>query len=278
MANPEDNGASVAPGNRSAFGYTLILLWCYLFIMIILPFLSSVRIVLTLVAMICDISFLNMLNLFSQFVMIYIIVLIWKLPDILTIQKPYYRSFPVPIASFVDALRLKKFCGKHFKRWHVKITDWLTAMEVFWVKDGLPEGDISDKNQSKLQKAYDIFVGVVRNVLLNHLFDSMMHIRDANPLWDHNVHFVQRNFKGKNKGQGKQQPFNAKATTTFKKKKKKDMSEMSCFTCGELEHFSKDCPKHADCKEKKVNLVTATNADDGYGSIHTVLSVFQSPS
>jgi hypothetical protein len=36
------------------------------------------------------------------------------------------------------------------------------------------------------------------------------------------------------------------------------MSEMSCFTCGELEHFAKDCPKHADCKEKKVNLVTAT--------------------
>jgi hypothetical protein len=63
-------------------------------------------------------------------------------------------------------------------------------MEVFWVKDGLPEGDISDKNQSKLLKAYDIFVGVVRNVLLNHLFDSMMHIRDANPLWDHNSHFV----------------------------------------------------------------------------------------
>jgi hypothetical protein len=120
-------------------------------------------------------------------------------------------------------------------------------------------------------------VGVVRNVLLNHLFDSMMHIRDTNPLWDHNDHFVQRNFKGKNKGKGKQQPFNAKTTITFKKKKKKDLSEMSCFTCGGLEHFAKDCPKHADCKENNVNLVTATNADDGYGSIPTVLSVFQSP-
>jgi hypothetical protein len=104
--------------------------------------------------------------------MIYILVLIWKLPKIPTIQKPYYRSFPVPIASFVDVLRPEKFSGKHFKRWSIKITDWLTAMEVFWVKDGLPEGDISDKNQSKLQKAYDIFVGVVRNVLLNHLFDN----------------------------------------------------------------------------------------------------------
>jgi hypothetical protein len=57
MANLEDNSASVTPGNRPAFGYTLNLLWFYLFIMIYLPFLSSVRIVLTLVAMICDMSF-----------------------------------------------------------------------------------------------------------------------------------------------------------------------------------------------------------------------------
>jgi hypothetical protein len=52
------------------------------------------------------------------------------------------------------------------------------------------------------------------------------------------THFVQRNFKSKKKGRGKQQPFNAKATTTFKKKKK-DKSEMPCFTCGELDHFAK---------------------------------------
>jgi hypothetical protein len=87
-----------------------------------------------------------MLNLVAQFVTINILVLIWKLPKISTIQKPYYRSFPVPIASFVDVLRLEKFSGKHFKRWSVKITDWLTSIEVFWVKDGLPEGDISYKN------------------------------------------------------------------------------------------------------------------------------------
>jgi hypothetical protein len=49
------------------------------------------------------------------------------------------------MASFVDALRPEQFSGVHFKWWSVKITDWLTAMEVFWVKDGLLEGDISDK-------------------------------------------------------------------------------------------------------------------------------------
>jgi hypothetical protein len=63
MANSEDNGALVAPGNRPIFGYTLILLWFYLFIMINPSCLSSVQIVLTLVAMICDMSFLHMLNL-----------------------------------------------------------------------------------------------------------------------------------------------------------------------------------------------------------------------
>jgi hypothetical protein len=42
---------------------------------------SSVQVVPTLVAMICD-----MLNLVVHYVMIYIMVLIWKLPNISTIQ------------------------------------------------------------------------------------------------------------------------------------------------------------------------------------------------
>jgi hypothetical protein len=49
-------------------------------------------------------------------------------------------------------------------------------MEVFWVNDALPEGDISNEDRSKFQKANDIFVGAVRNILSDHLFDSMMHI------------------------------------------------------------------------------------------------------
>jgi hypothetical protein len=52
--------------------------------MINLPYPSSVRIVLTLVALICDMSFQHILNLVAQFNMIYILVLIWKLPNILT--------------------------------------------------------------------------------------------------------------------------------------------------------------------------------------------------
>jgi hypothetical protein len=49
----------------------------------------------------------------------------------------------------------------------------------------LPEENISDEDMRKFQEASDIFIGVVRNVLSDHLFDSMMHIRDTKAMWDH---------------------------------------------------------------------------------------------
>jgi hypothetical protein len=56
-------------------------------------------------------------------VMIYIRVLIWKMSNISTIQKPYYRQFPsLTMDAFVDALKPEKFIGMHFKRWQVKAT------------------------------------------------------------------------------------------------------------------------------------------------------------
>jgi hypothetical protein len=95
------------------------------------------------------------------------------------------------------------------------------------------------------------------------------------------ANFVQKSKpSGKNKGNFKPS-FNKPAkTTTFKKKKlNRDGSDLTYFTCGEPDHFSMDCPDHADRRGKKaksVNAVTASNTD-GYGNLFIVLSVFQSP-
>jgi hypothetical protein len=68
--------------------------------------------------LICHASMLYILDLVHLFYMIYILVLIWKLSNYLTIQKPYNRSFlELSMVSFVDTLRLEKFSDVHFKRW-----------------------------------------------------------------------------------------------------------------------------------------------------------------
>jgi hypothetical protein len=90
-------------------------------------------------------------------------------------------------------------------------------------------------------------------------------------------------FPGKYKGKNK---MGLNKTTEFKKKKNK--VELPCFTCGELGHFSKECPDRADRRGRKanngqahkaVNTVTASKTGDaGYGNPPSVFSVFQSSS
>ena len=58
-------------------------------------------------------------------------------------------------------------------------------MKVFWVSAGMPEGNISEEDQRAFQDANQIFVGVVQNVLADHIFDTILHIKDAKTLWDY---------------------------------------------------------------------------------------------
>ncbi|KAK1696564.1 hypothetical protein QYE76_013261 [Lolium multiflorum] len=85
---------------------------------------------------------------------------------------------------------------------------------------------------------------------------------------------VQKKPYSKNKGNNKPSFNKPMKTTTFKKKKIINKEDLSCFTCGEACHFSKDCPQRTDCKKKakQVNTVTARNADR-YGNLFTVFLV-----
>jgi hypothetical protein len=97
------------------------------------------------------------------------------------------------------------------------------------------------------------------------------------------ANFVQQKGKSSGKNKGNFKPsFNKPVKTTIFKKKKpnRDRSDLTCFTCGEPSHFSKDCPECADRRGKRaknVNVMTASNTD-GYGNLFIVLLVFQSPS
>jgi hypothetical protein len=47
-----------------------------------------------------------------------------------TTQKPYSGHFSF-MAGFVDALKPAPFTGANFKRWQMRVTLWLTALNVF---------------------------------------------------------------------------------------------------------------------------------------------------
>jgi len=119
------------------------------------------------------------------FVMVYILELIMKLSNLSTIQKPNCRQFPeLTMASLADALRPDKFTGVHFKRWQIKATLWLTALKIFWVTDGKPQGTISDEDQKKFEEANSALRGCILSVLTDRMCDVYLHITDGKELWD----------------------------------------------------------------------------------------------
>jgi hypothetical protein len=105
----------------------------------------------------CDSTNILICNALVMF-MIYLWIKI-KLKVLLfpTIQKPYCMHFSF-MDGFIDALKPTPFTGVNFKRWKMRVILWLTAMNVFWVSEGKPEGELTPKKRMPIQKSTQSFV------------------------------------------------------------------------------------------------------------------------
>jgi hypothetical protein len=101
----------------------------------------------------------------------------------LSIQKPYCSHFSF-MAGFVDALSPTPFTGVNFKRWQLRVTLWITAMNMFWVSEGKPEGELSPKKEKEYSKANTIFCGAMVGVLTETLQDIYLRYKTAKEMWD----------------------------------------------------------------------------------------------
>jgi hypothetical protein len=101
----------------------------------------------------------------------------------LSIQKPYCRHFSF-MAGFVDALRPTPFTGVNFKRWQMRVALWLTAMNVFWVSEGKPDGKLSPEKEKEYSEANTIFCGAVVGVPAKTLQDTYLRYKTAKEMWD----------------------------------------------------------------------------------------------
>jgi hypothetical protein len=74
----------------------------------------------------------------------------------LSIHKHHCTHFSF-MAGFIDALRPTPFTGVNFKRCQMRVTLWLTVMNVFWVSEGKPEGELSLEKEKEYSEANTIF-------------------------------------------------------------------------------------------------------------------------
>ena len=70
----------------------------------------------------------------------------------------------------------------HFKRWQVKVTLWLQALNVFWACKGRPEGELTAEQLQSFTNTDTVFVGCVLSVLVDRLCDVYLHIKSAKKL------------------------------------------------------------------------------------------------
>jgi hypothetical protein len=88
------------------------------------------------------------------------------------------------MAGFVDALKPALFTGANFKRLQMRVTLWITAMNVFWVSEGMPERELTPEKEKAYSEANTIFYGAVVGVLIETLQDTYLRYKTAKEMWD----------------------------------------------------------------------------------------------
>jgi hypothetical protein len=114
-------------------------------------------------------------------ILIYGIKMIWKMPIILTIQKPNVRHFSV--RGFAVVLKPDHFDDKNFLIWKAKMILWLTAMSCFHAAEGKP-ADLPPEDEAKFKAEDNVFRGAVISALDTKFQKSYIILPTGKELWD----------------------------------------------------------------------------------------------
>jgi len=127
-------------------------------------------------------SFINNVLYVIIIFLIYGIKMIWKLPIILTIQKPNYnRNFSV--RGFAAALKPDPFDEKNFLLLKAKMELWLTAMTCYHAAEGKP-ANLPPVDEAKFKVDDNLFHGAVISALDPKFQKSYIIHPTGKELWD----------------------------------------------------------------------------------------------
>jgi hypothetical protein len=124
--------------------------------------------------------FMNNIIYVMIILLIYGIKMTWKLPNILTIQKPNYRHFSV--RGFAAVLKPDPFDGKNFLIWKAKMELWLTAMSCYHAAEGKP-ANLSPEDEAKFKVDDNLFRGAVISALDPKFQKSYIILPSEKELW-----------------------------------------------------------------------------------------------